>query len=62
MKFLVGKPEGERLLGRCRHKWEDNIVLDLRERGWGGVDLFHLAQDWDQWWAVMNMVMILWVP
>jgi hypothetical protein len=35
-RILVGKPEGERTLGRPRRKWEDNIRMDLRERGWGG--------------------------
>jgi hypothetical protein len=34
MQFLVGKPEGKRLLGRPRHRWEDNIRMDLREIGW----------------------------
>jgi len=35
-RFLVGKPEGKRPLGRLRHRWEDNIKLDLREvaEGW----------------------------
>jgi hypothetical protein len=32
---LVEKPEGKRLIGRPRHKWEDNIKLDLHEVGWG---------------------------
>jgi hypothetical protein len=32
-KILVGKPEGERLLGRCRCRWEDNITEDLAEVG-----------------------------
>jgi len=31
--ILVGKPEGKRLLGRLRHRWEDNIRINLRERG-----------------------------
>jgi hypothetical protein len=35
---LVGKVEGRRPLGRLRHKWEDNIKMDLREVGWGGMD------------------------
>jgi hypothetical protein len=33
---LMGKPEGERQLERPRHRWEDNIKMDLREMGWGG--------------------------
>ena len=35
---LVGKPEGRRPHGRPRHRWEDNIKMDLREVGWGGID------------------------
>jgi hypothetical protein len=60
--ILVGKPEGKRPLGRPRHRWEDNIRMNLREIGWEGVDWIHLAQDRDQWWALVNMVMNLWVP
>jgi len=40
----------------------DNIGMDLRETGQEGVDLMHLAQDRDQWWALVNMIMNLWVP
>jgi hypothetical protein len=32
---LMGKPEGNRLLGRPGHRWEDNIKMDLQEVGWG---------------------------
>jgi hypothetical protein len=46
---LVGKPEGKRPLGRLRHKWEDNIKMDLREIWWGGMDWIDLAEDMDQW-------------
>jgi hypothetical protein len=35
---LVGKPEGKRPLGRPRRRWEDGIVMNLREIGLGGVD------------------------
>jgi hypothetical protein len=34
-RALEGKPEGSRLLGRLRPRWEDNIKIDLREVGWG---------------------------
>jgi hypothetical protein len=37
-KVLVGKPEGTRPLGRTRHRWEDNIEIDLREIGCGDMD------------------------
>jgi hypothetical protein len=53
----VGKPEGMRPLGRLRRKWEDNIKVALREIGWGGVDLIHLAQDRDQWRTLLSTVM-----
>jgi hypothetical protein len=48
-----------RPLGRPRHRWEDGIRMDLREIGWEGVDWIQLAQDTDQWWALVNMVMNL---
>jgi hypothetical protein len=47
--ILVGKPEGRRPLGRPRHRWEDNISMDLREIEFGDVDWIHLAQDRDRW-------------
>jgi hypothetical protein len=47
-RILVGKPEGKRSLGRPRHKWEDNIEMDLRDIEWGVMDWFDLAQDRDQ--------------
>jgi hypothetical protein len=56
------KPEGKRPLGRHRPIWEDNIKMGLREVGWGGMDRIHLAQDRDQWRAVVNTVMNLYVP
>jgi hypothetical protein len=41
--ILVGTPEGKRPLGRSRHRWEDNIRMDLMEVGWEVVDWIHLA-------------------
>jgi hypothetical protein len=58
----VGKPEGKRPLGRPRCRWVDNIKIDLRETGWDGMDWIDLAQDRDQWRALVNMVMNLRVP
>jgi hypothetical protein len=58
-RILVGKPEGKRPLGRARRRWEDNIKMDLREIGWGGMDWIELAQDRNQWRALVNMVMNL---
>jgi hypothetical protein len=46
--ILVGRPEGRRPLGRPRHRWEDNIKMDLREIGYGVVDWIHLAQGRDR--------------
>jgi hypothetical protein len=61
-KILVGKPEGKRPLGRHRHRWKDDITIDLRGLGWEGEDWFHLAQERDQWRALVNTVMDLRVP
>jgi uncharacterized protein YebE (UPF0316 family) len=58
----VGKPEGRRPLGRPRHRWEDNIKMELREVGWGVIDWIDLAQDRDRWLALVNTVMNLRVP
>jgi len=59
---LVRKPEGKRPLGRPRRRWEDNIKMDLREIGWEDVDWIHLAQDRDQWRALVNTKMNLRFP
>jgi hypothetical protein len=61
-RISVGKLEGKRPLGRPRRRWKDNIRMDLREIGWGGMDWIDLAQDRDQWRALVNTVMNLWVP
>jgi hypothetical protein len=58
----VGNPEGKRPLGRPRRRWEDNIRMNLREIGWGGMDWYDLAQDRDKWRALVNTVMNLRVP
>jgi hypothetical protein len=60
-RVLVGKSEGKRPLGRPRHRWEDEIRMDLREIGLGDVDWIRLAEDRDQWRAVVSAVMNLWV-
>jgi hypothetical protein len=61
-RALVKKPERRRPLGRPRRRWEDNIKIDLREVGWGGMDWINLAQDRDRWPALVNTVMNLRVP
>jgi hypothetical protein len=48
-RILVGEPDGKRPLGRPRRRWVDNIKMDLREIGWGGMGWINLAQDRDQW-------------
>jgi hypothetical protein len=49
-------------LGRPRSRWVDNTEMDLGEIGQGGMDWIYLAQDRDQWRALVNMVMNLQVP
>jgi hypothetical protein len=61
-RILVGKPEGKRPLGRPRRRWVDNIKVDLREIVWDGMDWIDLAQDRDQWRALLHTVTNLRVP
>ena len=58
----MGKPEGRRPLGRPRHRWKDNMRMDLGEVGCGCVDWMELAQDRDRWFALVREVMNLRVP
>jgi len=58
-RVWVGKLERKILLGRPRHSWEDNIKMDLKEVGCGGMDWIELAQDRDRWRALVNAVMNL---
>jgi len=50
----VGKPERKRPLGRPRRRWEDNIKMDFRKVGCGGMDGIDLGQDRGRWRAVVN--------
>jgi len=61
-RVLVEKPEEKRPLGRPRHRWEDNIKMDLQEVGCGGMEWINLAQDRDRWRAPVNAAINLWVP
>jgi hypothetical protein len=53
-RILVAEPAGKRSIERPKRIWEDNIKIDLRKTGYGGMDWIHLAQDGYQWMAVMN--------
>jgi hypothetical protein len=53
-RVLVRKPDENRQLGTPRRRWEDDIRMDLTEIGWGGINWIDLAQDRDQWRALMS--------
>ena len=59
---LVGKPEGRRTLERSKRRWENNIQMDLEEVVWGGMDWNHVAQNRDEWRAVVNAVLSIRIP
>jgi hypothetical protein len=61
-RILVAKPEGKRPLGSPRCRWVGSIKMDLGETGCHGMDWIDLAQDRDQWRALVNTVMKFWVP
>jgi len=61
-RFLVGKPEGRRPLGRPRRRLVDNIMMDQQEVGCGYLDWIGLAQDRDRWRKLVSTVMNLRVP
>jgi len=61
-RVLMGEPEGKRIFGRPRRRWEDNIKMDLKEVGCGIMDWIEVAQDRDRWRALVNAVMNLQVP
>jgi hypothetical protein len=58
----VGKQLIQVPIVKPRHKWRDNIKMDFRETGWGGMDWINQAQDRDQWEALGNTVMSFRVP
>jgi hypothetical protein len=58
-KFLVGKTERKRLLGRRRRRWEDNIISDLREMVWEGLEWMQVVHDMDQLQILVKAIMDL---
>jgi hypothetical protein len=54
---LIRKPEGWRPLRKLRHRWEDNIKMDLKEIGCKGMGWAQLAYYWNHWWVFVNLVM-----
>jgi hypothetical protein len=58
-RLLVGEPEGKKQLGRPRHRWIDNIKMDLLEIVLGDVDWIGLAQDRYECRALVNAAMNL---
>jgi hypothetical protein len=58
-EILIRQPEGKRTLGRHKGRWEGGITIDLREIRSEVVDWINLAQDRDQWRAVVNTIMEL---
>jgi hypothetical protein len=61
-RVVVGKPKGNRPLGRLRLRWNDKFKIDLQEVGCGGMDWIELAQDIDRVRALVNAVMDFRVP
>ena len=61
-KILTGKPTGKGPLGRPRHRWEDNIRIDLEEIGINAGNWVDSAQDRDYWRALVNAALNLPVP
>jgi hypothetical protein len=55
-RVLVGKPDGKRPLGRPRHRWEDDIKMDVQEVECASMDWIELAHDRDRWWALVNAI------
>ena len=62
IKILTGTPAGKRLLGRPRHRREDNIRMDIKEIGVNTTNWVDSAQDRDYLRALLNVALNLWVP
>jgi hypothetical protein len=57
---VIGKPKGRRSLERARHRWVDNIKIDLVEIGWRGTDWIDLVQN--RWRTLVDVVLNLRIP
>ena len=60
--MLTGKPTGKAPLGRPRHRWEDNIRMDLKEMDVSGKNWVDSDKERDYWRAHVNVASIFWVP
>jgi hypothetical protein len=60
--YWWGSQRGKSSLGRPRHRWVDNIRMDIGEVGWCDVDWIGLAQDRNRWRALVNSVLNLRIP
>jgi hypothetical protein len=58
-RVLMGTPERKIPPGKPRHRWEDNIKMDLQKMGCCGMDWIELAQDREKWRVLVNAVMSL---
>jgi hypothetical protein len=61
-RVFIWRPEGKRPPGRPRHRWEDNIKMDLRETGIDEANWIRLPQDRVRWRAFVSLVMNLRIP
>ena len=61
-RVVMGKPEGNRLLGRPMRRWKDNIKMYFQAIGQEGLDWIDLTEDRDRWLALVNAVTNLRVP
>jgi hypothetical protein len=56
------KPEGQRELGKPRHRWGDNIRVNPKKIEWKGVDWIHMPQDRVKWWVRLKTIINSQVP
>jgi hypothetical protein len=60
--ILAGKSAGNRPIRRPRRSWVDNIKMNLKEIGWGGMNWIDIVEDREKWRALVNRVMNFRVP